>query len=161
MKRLLYGISAIIGLTIAGCSGDCLNNKNALPYAGFYSSEETPATVSVDSLRVYGIGAPGDSVLYDGSNISSLYLPFRIDSDTTTYIFEPTTEAAQRAGITDTVRFVYDRIPRLVSEECGVSYIFRMKEIYCSKQLIDSVTCPKGEITNENIENLHIYFRVS
>jgi hypothetical protein len=157
MKRLLYGILTITGLAIAGCSGDCLDNKNALPYAGFYSSEDPTATVSVDSLRVYGIGAPGDSVLYDGSGSTSLYLPFRIDSDTTSYVFEPT----NIEGVSDTVRFIYDRIPRLVSEECGVSYIFRIRNIYCSRQLIDSVTCPNGEITNANSENLRIYFRVS
>lgn len=159
MKRLPYIAASLVAMA-AGCTEDCTENRNALPLAGFYGSGSPAENVTVDSLEVYGIGAPSDSVLFDGGEaVGSLYLPFRIDSDTTAYVFRPVNRAAVAAGVTDTVRFVYDRIPRLVSAECGASYVFRMRGIYCSTQFIDSVTCPGGEIDNTDTENIHIYFR--
>lgn len=144
--------AVLIVLLGASCSDDCSENQNALPLAGFYSS--TGEEVSVDSLRVVGLGAPGDSVLYSGSGaITQLYLPFRVTSDTTTYLFG----SLPRTKL-DTVTFIYSRTPVFVSEECGVSYRFDIREIRCHGLMIDSVTCPLGYIDNVNAQNLRIYF---
>lgn len=153
-------------LSTWGCSSDeCLQNRNALPLAGFYASSAEDAgekKISVDSLEVFGIGAPGDSILYPGPKaISELYLPFRLDRDTTRYVFRYLHKEFARLNLTDTVTFIYSRRPRFVSAACGVSYVFGMDSIRCSTNLIDSVTCPSGEITNMDVENLHIYFRVA
>lgn len=144
-----------------GCSTDeCIQNKNALPYAGFYDSSEPTKSVSLDSLEVYGMKAPGDSVLFSGKNaISKLYLPFRIDRDTTTYVFRYLHKALVEAEIRDTVRFIYTRNPRFVSSACGVSYVFDMVKIENTGALIDSVVCPMNMIDNKDSENLKIYFR--
>ncbi len=85
--RLLtpMGMAAVI---IAGaCTNDeCYENKNSLPLAGFYSSDSHPASISLDSISIIGIGAPGDSVLHDSvSGLSQSYLPFRIDQGETVY----------------------------------------------------------------------------
>ncbi len=164
MKSLLYILLSIVAaFAIAACSTDeCLQNNNALPLAGFYSSAETPQQISIDSLEVYGIGAPGDSILSKGTTaISQLYMPFRLNSDTTRYVFRYLQNAIAAYDITDTIIFIYTREPRFVSSACGVSYVFAMDSIYSSKNLIDSVTCPSGEITNMAIENINIYFQVA
>lgn len=146
-----------------GCSSDeCLQNKTALPYAGFYSSSTTPAALSVDSLQVTGYQSPGDSVLFAGKTpIRDLYLPFRIDHDTTTYIFRYLHKEFVAIGGADTIRFIYTRNPRFVSSACGVSYVFEIKDIQTTRFLIDSVVCPMHMIDNMDTENLKIYFRVS
>lgn len=165
MKSLfILPLIGCVFLAIAwGCSSDeCLQNRNALPLAGFYNSSKPETKVSIDSLEVYGIGAPGDSLLSPGTSaVNELYLPFRLDRDTTRYVFRYLHKELAKYDITDTVTFIYSRQARFVSSACGVSYVFGMDSIRCSTNLIDSVTCPAGEITNMDTENLHIYFRVA
>lgn len=155
--RKSYFLTVIFPLLVvtAACSDTCTENKNALPLAGFYRSGDTEP-VSVDSLLITGIGAPGDSALSEASKTKSqIYLPFRIDCDTTRYIF---TDARPSRMVDDTVTFIYSRIPRFVNVECGVSYIFDLRDIRITGTLIDSITCPNGFIDNTNAENLKIYF---
>ena len=160
-------IWAVLAVTMSvsvltSCSEECTDNKNALPLAGFYSSETPAEKVSVSGLEVYGLGAPNDSILSPGSETKGeVYLPFRIDSDTTAYVFRYSyTEAGDSIPkvMADTVTFVYSRTPRFVNVECGVSYNFGIRDIVTKGELIDSVTCPMGYIDNADIENLRIYF---
>ena len=155
-------ITIVVTLLANSCATDeCYDNRNALPYAGFYGVLDGKMSgVSVDSMSVYGIGAPGDSVLSEGkSAISSLYLPFRIDCDTTVYVFRPVMKTMEMYGIADTVTFIYDREVRFVSSACGASYLYNIRKISYTDYLIDSVVCPGMQITNANNENIKIYFR--
>lgn len=142
-------------MTMAGCANrDCYDNQNSLPLAGFYTSAPSAKPVMVDSLTVYGIGAPLDTLLTkNATNISSIYLPFRIDGETTSYVFR--WEAL--GGLSDTVTFHYKARPWFVSSECGVIYKYEVKDIISTGAIIDSVTCPDGVITNIPTENLRIY----
>lgn len=140
-------------LIAAGCTSECYENQNALPLAKFRCIlDGVPTDCSMDSLLVYGVDSPGDSTLWSGGRVSELYLPFRVDHDTTAYVFRHL-----RLPVSDTVTFRYERAPRLVSAECGVSYVFRMLDISSTGPFIDSVVCPDGEITNKNVSNLLIY----
>lgn len=155
IMRYLQVFIAIVLFILTGCSSECYENKNALPLASFVvfdSNTNQAQPVSVDSMQVVGIGVPGDSILWDGGTMSSLFIPFRTDSDTTQYRF---TEL--RSGATDIATFIYSRSPRFVSAECGVSFVYTIQSISTLGVFIDSITCPAGEITNKNIENLKIY----
>lgn len=155
-------LSAILMLMAASCSDDCTENKNALPLAGFYSSTAPSTKIRVDSLQVEGYGAPGDSILSRGDvTKDEVYLPFRIDSDTTVYLFRYMYADLIAENVVDTVRFIYTRTPRFVSAECGVSYQFDIRKITSTGLLIDSVVCPNGYIDNTNSENLRIYFAIN
>ena len=156
MKRIpLIALLLIVGLVLAACNDQCGENKNAIPLAGFYVAGDPEQAVRVDSLEVRGIGAPGDSIWSPASDTKQqLYLPFRIDSDTTTYLF---TMNISGYSLSSEVTFVYSRTPRFADAECGVNYIYDIKKIECTGNLIDSVTCPSGFIDNTNIENLKIY----
>lgn len=158
--KLLPIVVAALVVFYAGCSSDeCLQNKTALPLAGFYDSAKPESKVMIDSLEVYGVGAPGDSVLWEGTRaVNQLYLPFRLDSDTTRYVFRYLQKKLAALNLTDTVTFIYSRDPIFVSSACGVSYNFEIKEIRNSGILIDSVSCPAGIINNMDTENLEIYF---
>ncbi|MDE7412284.1 MAG: hypothetical protein K2N05_00655 [Muribaculaceae bacterium] len=156
MCVLLMALKMLVGCT----TEECYDNRNALPYAGFYGVKDGKmAEVSIDSVAVYGIGAPGDSLLHDGyAAISDLYIPFRIDSDTTSYVFRLINKSLGNLVVADTVDFIYTRDMRFVSSACGASYIFNIEKIRNRGVLIDSVVCPEGKITNANIQNLKIYF---
>lgn len=161
MKHPGYIILFLLTVFLIGCTTEeCIQNKTALPYAGFYESGGNDQSVSIDSLQIYGYHSPGDSILFDGkSRINKIYLPFKTEHDTTTYIFRYLHKELAAQGITDTVSFIYDRDPRFVSLACGVSYVYKIKKIYSSGVLIDSVVCPRNEIDNMDTENLKIYFR--
>lgn len=151
-----------IALAISGCNtSECFDNKNSLPLAGFYSSEKEPHAITLDSLTILGIGAPGDSILKDSvRSLSEVYLPFRIDQGSTTYEIRYLGGEAGILRISDFITFNYEIIPFFVSNACGTVYDYKITSIEHTNNFIDSVTCPTGEITNANTENLKIYFRV-
>lgn len=165
MKRI-FGPLLILSLSVAafcGCNNsECFDNKNSLPLAGFYSSGEIPRPISIDSISILGVGAPGDSILQDSvRSLSQVYLPFRIDQEWTTYEIRYLQGEAGQYRLSDFITFYYQIIPEFVSSACGAVYYYRMDSIVTTHTFIDSVTCPVGEITNANIENLRIYFRVA
>lgn len=165
LRRRLFSLLVAIGMIVSivsGCANsECYDNKNSLPLAGFYSSEEMPQAISVDSLTILGVGAPGDSILQDSvRSLSQVYLPFRIDQESTTYEIRYLGGEAGILRISDFVTFNYEIIPYFVSNACGTIYDYKITSIDYTKNFIDSVTCPTGEITNANTENLKIYFRV-
>lgn len=156
-------ILSMMGGMIAGCStSECYDNQNSLPLAGFYSSQEVPAAISLDSISILGVGAPGDSILQDSvRTLSQTYLPFRIDQNSTTYAIYYLGGVPGLYRIHDDITFNYDIVPMFVSSACGTVYYYKMNSIMHTNNFIDSVICPNGVITNENIENLKIYFRVN
>lgn len=165
-RRLLpYTIGAAMLAGIGACNSDeCYDNRNSLPLAGFYTATETPEAVSIDSVSIYAIGAPGDSVLHDSvRTLSQTYLPFRIDGNASRvrYVIRYLQGNLGRLGIADTISLSYDIEPKFVSAACGVVYIFRITDISTTRYCIDSVTCPRGYIDNVAVENIHIYFRVN
>jgi hypothetical protein len=147
---------------VACTTSECYENKSSLPLAGFYSSAASPKAISVDSITIFGIGAPGDSILLDsGRNVSSVYLPFRMNADKSEYVIKYLQKGINNDRLNDTITFEYDVVPWFVSDACGAIYRFEMKTINTTHHLIDSVTCPTMLIDNTNAENLRIYFRVS
>ncbi|MDE6669113.1 MAG: hypothetical protein K2K26_05475 [Muribaculaceae bacterium] len=166
VRRLLpYVLGGAILTGVIACNSDeCYDNRNSLPLAGFYTATETPQAVSIDSVSIYAIGAPGDSILHDSvRSLAQTYLPLRIDgtSSTVNYVIRYLQGALGRFGIADTISISYDIEPQFVSAACGVIYIFRITDLTTTTYCIDSVTCPRGYIDNVAIENIHIYFRVN
>ena len=147
---------------LGGCNmNECYDNQNSLPLAGFYSSSQVPVAISLDSISIIGIGELGDSVLQDSvRTLSQVYLPFRIDENSTTYEIKYLAGLAGYYQISDVITFNYDIVPMFVSTACGTVYYYKMNSIDYTENFIDSVVCPTGEITNANVENLKIYFRV-
>lgn len=168
MKKRFHGILILLTFLVPGifmgCSGsECYENHSALPLASFYSAE-SQQSVTLQQVEIYGIGAPGDSILYTRQNLNQAYLPFRIWEDSTRYVF------AYLAGITDsvatpdfkvptdTITFRYNRKEWFVSPACGAMYFFEMKNVTHTSNLIDSIAC-NPLITNENSTNIKIFFK--
>lgn len=165
MKRLLYAALSTAGLLTAGCSGnECYENHSALPLAAFFSAV-SQRPVTLQQLEIYGVGAPGDSVLYTSQSLSEAYLPFRIWEDSTQYVFcyyglldnyDP--EDPPLVVPSDTVTFRYNPKPWFVSPACGAMYFYEMKSVSHTSLLIDSVAFNEL-ITNENIANMKVFFK--
>lgn len=157
---LVVAIAAVLGF-LGGCVADeCLDNQNTLPLAGFYNSSNPKKDYTVRSIEVFGLGAPGDSVLLrPGSSAKQVQLPFRISEPTTTYVFSYGTSDYPAPDANDTITFRYKAEPFFVSSACGVSYRFHIEAIDYTTHAIDSVRCPGGVITNEARTNINIYFK--
>lgn len=142
---------------VVGCAtDDCDGNRNTLPEAGFYANTPAHPKLAIDGLTVFGVGAPGDSLLLDSAvNVSSVPLPFNLEAESTTFVFR----YDQAGGVEDQVTFRYEAQPYFVSSACGVSYRFHIKGIEHTNQLIDSISVPGDVITNAEGENICIYFR--
>lgn len=144
---------------LTGCDETCDGLRTTVPLAEFHSSGLlADQTAKMDSLQVIGVGVPGDSVLSEATAVKSqLYLPFRIDSDTTAYLFRRDFDGEH---LESRVRFVYTRTPRFVSRECGVSYVYTLRDVTWEGNLIDSVTWRTPDIDNAAVPSIDIYFSI-
>lgn len=146
--------------TACNTSG-CTDNQNSLPYAGFYSST-TEKEMALNTLDIFGIGAPGDSLLYSsGETLSSIYLPFRSSTDKTSYVFHYTQEGLEDPANNDTLTFRYTSEPYFASEECGAMLRYTITGFSHTRHLIDSIAITDSLITNVDNERIKIYFRTS
>lgn len=162
-QAAMMPLAAVAVVSLAGgcTSGECLDNRNSLPLAGCYASLPEPSAVSIDSVSIYGIGAPGDSVLLDSvKSLQQAHLPFRLGTGRTQYVIHYLQRGLPEAASRDTLTFTYTERPYFVSEACGAVYYFEDVKATATSHFIDSVTCPAGRITNRNIENIRIYFRI-
>lgn len=154
--------SVMMACCVAGCTnGSCTENQSSLPLAGFYNSA-TKGTVSLDSLEIHGIGAPGDSMLYTpGTPLTEIYLPFRNGSHSTGFCISYRYRELDNPALNDTLTFGYDSSPYFAGEECGAMFRYRLKSLSHTTHLIDSITVVDSLITNKPIQQLHIFFKVT
>lgn len=156
----------IVYLGLAVCFGacgssGCLENSTTLPLAGLYSSS-TLQPISVDSLEIRGLGAPGDSLLLAPTrSTGSVYMPFRADYPSVSWVFAFRTEYLDYPELYDTLTFVYETIPYFASADCGALYIYRVTEYSYTNHLIDSVAVTDSLFTNVDREQIQIYYRTA
>lgn len=163
MKSLHYILPSVLIAVLSGlasCDTDgCEGNSSTLPLAGFYSSSSKSA-ISIDSITVYGIGAPGDSAIIDNSSAAQqVYLPFDVDASRSQFVIRYNQKSLQ--GIADTITIKYESTPYFHSKDCGAFYVFDVTDYSVSHNLIDSIQVPQSRIDNTDTENIKIYFRTS
>lgn len=162
MKSVALLLTLSLVWVVAGScnTSGCTDNQSAIPLAGFYSSA-TGEQVSLDSLEIRGLGAPGDSMLLTpGTPASMVYLPLRIDQADTRYVIAYRMGEATSELLNDTLYFAYTSTPYFVSEECGASFRYRIKAFEYTRHMIDSIALLDTEITNIDLERLKIFFHV-
>lgn len=149
-------------MAIAGCNTTgCLDNQSALPLAELRSST-TGSAISVQGLRISGVGAPSDSALTSGSTaVSTVYLPMRSSESSTSWCFHYTQEGLDDPSLNDTVTFGYESIPYFASEECGAMYYYQVNHVSTTTHLIDSVVVADSLITNVEATRIYIYFKTA
>ena len=160
MKRLLY-IFAGLGL-LTGCNtSGCLENRNALPLAKFYSSR-TGTAISLSGLRVMGL--PGDSTLLSpGTSASEVYMPFRPLDTRAEWAIGYEQENLVDQFIEDRLVFRYEAIPYFAGSECGAMLFYRITSLEYTTNIIDSVVIVAADsiVTNADLPTVNIYFRTA
>lgn len=153
-------IVAAIALAVAGCNtAGCLENRNSVPLSGFYASN-TGDKILVYNVQINGLGNDTVAILKPSQRESQVYLPMRSTQPTTTWIISYKDEALDGPEYNDTLSFHYDSEPYFASEECGVIYKYHIRQVDITNHLIDSVVLADSVITNVDVEQIRIYFRV-
>lgn len=164
MKTIIKHIVPLILviLTAVSCNNkECFDNQSTLPLAGLYSMQ-TGTAITVDSLTVYGIGAPGDSILLNNaSDVSSLYMPMPLSGTSTSFVIYFNNKDLDFVQLYDTLKIDYNCYPQFVSNECGAIYKYDITDFSHTTHLIDSVAIPTMEFDNVDKEVIKIYFRTS
>lgn len=155
----------IFHFLLSGCStSGCLENQSAIPKALFYtasvseSGTVTNTTIAIDSIQIWGVGSPGDSLLVNG-RASSTYLPLRSSATDAAFCIHYTQKALSSPALNDTLTLTYNSDPRFISEECGAMYYYTVSSLAVTHHLIDSVRLTDSLVTNFDKETLRIYFR--
>lgn len=144
-------VSVLTCAALASCTNStCIDNANSLPLAAFYYDG---SQVTVNNLTVYGINAPGDTLMADNESLSQVYLPLRSTVEQTQYVLNYGGE------INDTLTFNYTALPFFHSVECGAMYNFDVKSLTYTQNAIDSVVMTSQLITNVDVVNIKIYVK--
>lgn len=163
LVTVLLVITSMV-LTIVGCNTTgCTDNRSSLPLAGFYDAG-TGAKISLDSIDVGGVDAPGDSLLlYAGAKASEVYLPFRSEFTATSFFIAYRYKSLDNSRFNDTISFGYTVFPYFASEECGAMMRYKITSVSYTRHLLDSVGVVADDslITNVPVQNLHLYFKTS
>lgn len=156
MRRLMF-IAAAAALMAACNSSGCLDNGTTLPLAGFYDAA-TRKSVSVSTLLIRGIGAPGDTVLMSpGRDASQVYMPLKADAPAVSWVFDYTADGLPEE-YNDTVTFTYSTIPYFASEACGAMYVYRVEHLGYTRHVIDSIGLVDSLFNNVELERIRIFF---
>lgn len=116
----------------------------------------------LDSLAIYGVGAPGDTLLSSaGTLISQIYLPMRPTHQSVTWCFDYKWKYLDNPALNDTITIDYTSTPFFASEECGAFYKYRINRLDATSHLIDSVAIVDSVVTNIDKVYLNIYFRTA
>lgn len=157
MATVVTAVSAVM----SGCNTTgCTDMRSSIPRADFYDYA-TGKAISLDSLKIVGIGAPGDSmIVVPGEKISSVYLPLRTTADLVQWrIVYCYPSVFGDSEVADTLTFDYTPTPWFASEECGAMYRFTIHRFDYTRNLIDSVAVLDSIVTNTDLPTLNIYFR--
>ncbi|MGN1245490.1 MAG: DUF6452 family protein [Muribaculaceae bacterium] len=162
LAYILVTVAALAVWAVTSCSNEsCLENQSAVPRCGFYSSQ-SKKQVSIDSITVYAVGVPGDTMLVEcGRSVAKLYMPLDMGNDVTRYVIHYDAVLLSDVRYNDTLTIHYERVPYFVSHECGAMYYFDVKDYGCTNHLIDSVTITADRFTNLDVETIQFYMRTS
>ncbi|MDE7427428.1 MAG: hypothetical protein K2M79_06480 [Muribaculaceae bacterium] len=159
-RKVKYTAAAILCTALlSGCnSGGCLDNQSALPKAQLYNSQGE--AISVDSLQIRGVGAPGDSVLEQG-RLSTFYLPMRSDAGVTSWEVAYLRKEQNPTGVCDTIEFSYRSIPYFESADCGATFRYLVTQVNTTHHFIEDVVMTDSLITNVDRTYINIILRTA
>lgn len=167
MRKAIYiiyitAVVVIYSVVLYSCSNvGCTENHNSIPLAGFYSYE-TKEPLTLNSVEIGGVGAPGDSLLLAaGISAGQLYLPFRATNPLTRFYIRYNTSEGEQSVLPDTLTFDYESKPYFASEDCGAMYHYLITSFSYTRHRVDSVAVTDSLITNIDRQTIEIYFHTS
>lgn len=147
------------GIGIYACDEDsfCLSNQHAIQASLYSMSSGTASDTTLTSISIWGID--NDSLLYDSTRVSKMFLPANLNADSTSFIIKQEKLINDEViSQSDTLKFIYTRNLHYVSGECGMTYNLILDTIIHTINIIDSVRISYANVNySENIENVKIY----
>lgn len=146
---------SMIAIGVVSCTKLCGDLQSTIPKAAFFNSE-TKQSITLPDFTFYGIGVPNDSMLINNASAQQVVMPFRINSDETSFVFQYNAINSPN----DTITVKYDAVPYLASEECGSMYAFDIKEYTCTHNTIDSIKFLTNHFDNTDGVRIQIFFHL-
>lgn len=162
MKALqIIALTVIAAILATSCNtSGCTEGRSAVPQGRFYNSADG-RQISLDSVWIHGVGAPGDSVIAGPRDVSDFNMPLMPDDSITRWCITYNIVDADSVHLTDTLTVRYRPQIWFASEACGVMYRFDIKSVECTHTFVDSVKVPSPEVTNISAINIALYMRVA
>lgn len=154
MRKLFSGIliSILLCLTffLVSCTpGSCFEDTESYLKASFYSYETRKLAVPT-SLSLNGLN--NDSLIYDKSDkVQPALIPLNASRDSCTFVIIIN-------GVTDTIEFIYNSYPHMISKECGYTFYHHLDTVIPKYHAIKEIYTSNKTITNLNVENIRIYY---
>lgn len=159
LRHSIFLLAAILLVGFAACNDEgCEGNTSSMPLAGFYSSQ-TKKAITIDSLTVFGVGVPNDSLLLDTAQASQTFFPLDIEKMQARFVIRYDQQQLAALNLADTITIDYSPRPYFHSEECGAMYYFDVKGYRTTNVLIDSMQIITPVFDNTTAETIKIYFR--
>ena len=155
--------AAIAAAAIApGCNSDgCTEMRSAMPIAQLRNSA-TGEVATPDSLDTHGIGVAGDSLLVSaGTAVSKQYLPLRYSASSVRWCIAYRYAGLDNDRLNDTLTLTYTSSPWLADDDCGAMYRYHVRSFTYTTHMIDSVKMTDSLITNNDAEQIQIFFRTA
>jgi hypothetical protein len=164
MIRQLCFVSIIITLLLAaGCSKDerdpCLEPRTAMLRAHAYHHADT-GTGIIDTLLPNPVLRPltGGVVQYffgGVKRVSQLSFSLSNLADSSAWVVRPDSAI----DVEDTLVFYYDRQLRFLSNACGYTNFYNMRQVATTRHALDSVIIAHSDVTADaNVVHLKFYY---
>ncbi|HLN56430.1 MAG TPA: DUF6452 family protein [Bacteroidales bacterium] len=153
MNRKIFFLilSAWIVASLTSCTpGSCFEKTDSLLDVTFYDSV-TKKVITPDSLTVFGLGIDTARIYSASRGIKKASLPLNSAADNSIFIITIN-------KITDTLSVFYSSYPHLISKECGYTFYHQIDSLFHSRNAIHSILIIKRTVTNEDEDNLHLYY---
>lgn len=160
--RIVKWLTLIIVAGFYACTDTsfCLSNQHAIQ-ASFYSlSSGSESDTTLRGVYIWGAGRQ-DSLLYDSTNVNSMFLPSNLHADSTIFIIKQSVLINNTVrSDSDFVQFNYSRHLNHVSGECGMTFNLVLDTVYYTTNLIDSISIGYANVNyGEDAENVKIFIQ--
>ena len=147
-----FFLSGVILLCLSCAPQTCYENTDAMVNASLYLNSSGKLQAP-DSLTVYGVNMETNKLVDKIKGVTVVNLPLDAAATSCTYVIRIN-------DINDTIRFVYDSSPHLISKECGYTFYHNLvpDSLTYTKHKIVSISVSKSSITTTNEENIRIYY---
>jgi hypothetical protein len=151
IQGTLAGIIAALAMAMFSCSPEaCLENTESYLNASLYSYSKK--TISApDSLTIHGYGLDTNFIYNRSRNITVARLPLDTEAGISTFVITFN-------NIADTITFRHTSYPHLISRECGYTWYHDTEPPEWTSNAIDSVWFRFGLVTNNEEENIRIFY---
>jgi hypothetical protein len=147
---LLIILLVISGFLVTCTPNSCFEETTSFLKATFYKTS-TGKPASPDSITLFGIGKESSRLYSKSLNLSAISLPLDPSTGNCGFVIKIN-------DITDTLKFVYNAFPHLISKECGFTFYYSLDTTLVYGSAINSVIAKNKNITTFNEENIRIFF---